>query len=130
MAQLSMQNLKTAFAQNNTKMKQWVESQISAQKTFDIQWVDVLPATDISTSTIYMLKDISSTKENNIYIEYVYKEDGGWEIIGSIDAGSINLEDYYNKEETEALIATLKETLMEAYTDDEIITMVDEVWSE
>ena len=126
MAQLSMQNLKTAFAQNNAKMKEWVAAQVSAQKTFDIQWVDALPTTDISTSTIYMLKDISSTKENNIYIEYVYKEDGGWEIIGSIDAGSVNLENYYNKEETEALI----EALMEAYTDEEIIAMVDEVWSE
>lgn len=128
MAQLNMNNLKTALAQNNTKMKEWITAQLGTGggKELGFQWVDVLPKENISTTTIYMLKDEKSTEENNIYIEYVYKEDSGWEIIGSIDAGSVDLENYYNKEETDALL----QTLMEAYTDNEIIAMVDEIWSE
>ena len=128
MAQLDMNNLKTALAQNNTKMKEWITAQLGTGggKELGFQWVDVLPKENISTATIYMLKDEKSTEVNNIYIEYVYKEDSGWEIIGSLNAGSIELENYYDKEETEALI----QTFMEAYTDDEVIAMVNGIWSE
>lgn len=126
MAQLNMNNLKTALTQNNTKMKEWVASQMSQNKALDIQWVEVLPTENISTTTIYMLKDANSTKENNIYLEHVYKEDTGWEIIGTLDAGSVDLANYYNKTEVDELL----KDLVEAYTDDEITAMVDEVWSE
>lgn len=124
---LDMDNLKTALLQNNIKMKEWVNSQIGDVKVISIEWVEVLPTENISAATIYMLKDANSTKENNIYVEYVYKEDTGWEILGTVDAGSVDLANYYNKEEVDNLLANLT---MESYTDEEITTMVDEVWSE
>lgn len=124
---LDMDNLKSALLQNNIKMKEWVNSQIGDVKVITIEWVEVLPTENISTATIYMLKDANSTKENNIYVEYVYKEDTGWEILGTVDAGSVDLANYYNKEEIDNLLANLT---MESYTDEEITAMVDEVWSE
>lgn len=124
---LDMDNLKSALLQNNIKMKEWVNSQIGDVKVITIEWVETLPTENISTATIYMLKDANSTKENNIYVEYVYKEDTGWEILGTVDAGSVDLANYYNKEEVDNLLANLT---MESYTDEEITAMVDEVWSE
>lgn len=124
---LDMDNLKTALLQNNIKMKEWVNSQIGDVKVITIEWVETLPTENISAATIYMLKDANSTKENNIYVEYVYKEDTGWEILGTVDAGSVDLANYYNKEEVDNLLANLT---MESYTDEEITAMVDEVWSE
>jgi hypothetical protein len=125
---LNMQNLKTALMQNNIKMKEWVHTQTSETKAFTIEWVETLPLEDISTSAIYMLKDVTSTAENNIYVEYVYKEGHGWEILGKVDMGevSVDLSNYYNKEEVDALI----EALMEAYTEEDITTMIGEIWSE
>jgi hypothetical protein len=39
---------------------------------------------------------------------------------------SVDLSNYYNKEEVDALI----EALMEAYTEEDITTMIGEIWSE
>lgn len=126
---LNMQNLKTALMQNNTKMKEWVQAQTDNLKAFTIEWVETLPLENISTSAIYMIKDINSTEENNVYVEYVYKEGHGWEILGKVNMGevSVDLTNYYNKEEVDALLAGIGCT---NYTEEEIIGMVDEVWSE
>lgn len=54
--------------------------------------VDYLPASDISLTTIYLLAT-SSSKENNVYDEYMYIN-GKWEQIGST---SVDLTDYATK---------------------------------
>ena len=126
---LNMQNLKTALMQNNTKMKEWVQSQGVNKNQFTIEWVETLPLEDISTTAIYMVKDVTSTEEQNIYTEYIYKEGHGWEILGKVNMGAVDvdLSNYYNKEEVDALLAGVS---FDNYTEEEIITMVDEVWSE
>jgi hypothetical protein len=121
---LSMENLQTAMIQNNTKMKEWVTAQINNVKIIGLEWVDVLPESDISTSTIYLVKSDLSTLTNNIYNEYVYKEGVGWEILGQVDTGTIDLNNYYNKAEIDELLAN------ENCTDEEILAMVSSIWNE
>lgn len=97
---LTLTNLKKAMEQNNSTLKEWINTQLANMSTFNIVWVEKLPTEDISTSTIYMLKNTESTDENNIYDEYVYNETSGWEVIGSLNTGSVDLSEYYNKTET------------------------------
>lgn len=58
----------------------------------NFQVVDVLPTTDISTSTIYLVPS-TTPGEENIYDEYIYVN-GNWEHIGST---SVDLSDYVTK---------------------------------
>lgn len=61
-----------------------------------MQVVDTLP--DVGeTDTIYLLKK-DTPGEQNLYDEYVYTETTGWEHIGDT---SVDLTDYYNKDETD-----------------------------
>lgn len=124
---LSIENLQVAMLENNTKMKAWVNDQLSKVSTFNIEWVESLPTEDISTNTIYMLKNESLTKEKNLYDEYVYNETTGWEILGQVDVGSVDMANYYNKTEVNNL---LKGITFSNYTDEEITTMVSGIWSE
>ena len=124
---LSIENLQAAMLENNTKMKAWVNDQLSKVSTFNIEWVESLPTEDISTNTIYMLKNESSTKEKNLYDEHVYNETTGWEILGQADIGSVDMANYYNKTEVDNL---LKGITFSNYTDEEITTMVSGIWSE
>lgn len=80
------------------KLKEWIEN----NNIISIEWPEELPTENISTKTIYMIKDTESTVENNIYIEYVYNENTGWEIIGKINT-SINLSNYTDQEITEII---------------------------
>lgn len=126
---LSLANLQLAMSQNNAKMKEWVTSLVGDVKTIGIKWVDALPTEGISTSTIYMVKSAASTEENNIYVEYVYKEGTGWEKFGTVDAGTTDLTGFYNKTEIDEMIANLDVTI-ENYTDEEVTAMVNGLWSE
>lgn len=58
----------------------------------NFQVVDVLPTTNISTSTIYLVPS-TTPGEENIYDEYIYVN-GNWEHIGST---SVDLSDYVTK---------------------------------
>lgn len=60
-----------------------------------MQVVDTLPQVG-DTDTIYLLKK-DTPGEQNLYDEYVYTETSGWEHIGDT---SVDLTDYYTKEET------------------------------
>ena len=102
---LSIENLVEAISKNNTKMKTWVTTQINNVKVINILWVDELPTTNISTNTIYLVKNEKNSKDtNNIYDEYIYKDDTGWEILGQVDAGSIDLSNYYTKTEIDTIL--------------------------
>lgn len=102
---LSIENLVEAISENNTKMKIWVTTQINNVKVISILWVDELPTTNISTSTIYLVKNEKNSKDtNNIYDEYIYKDDIGWEILGQVDAGSVDLSNYYTRTEINTIL--------------------------
>lgn len=97
------------IAQNTediVQIKAWME----ANEFLNIEWVDALPEENISTKTIYMLKDETATEGENLYAEYVYKKDAGWEVIGTVNVGG--------------------STDFVSCTDEEIIEMVNGIWTE
>ena len=126
---LSLANLQLALSQNNTKIKEWVTSQIGNISIFEVKWVNELPTENISTSTIYMLKSEESTEENNIYAEYVYNSETGWELFGAFESGSIDLTGYYTSAQIDEMLSNLNITI-ENYTDEEVTEMINEIWSE
>lgn len=121
---VSVENLTEAMAENNIKMKEWVNTQISNIKVIAIEWVETLPTQDISTSTIYMIRNASSTSSKNLYDEYVYKDGAGWEILGQVDVGTLNLSDYYNKKEIDDLLKNNS-----SYTDEEVYNAISVILS-
>lgn len=125
---LSLANLQLAMSENNNKIKEWVIAQGSVNKTLEIKWVNELPIEDISTSTIYMVKSAESTEENNIYAEYVYNETDGWEMLGTYEAGSVDLSEYYTSSQIDEMFSNF--ITIENYTDEEITEMVNGIWSE
>ena len=121
---VSIENLQEAMFENNIKMKEWINSQIGKFSAASIEWVEILPTKDISTTKIYMLKNTSSTKEQNIYDEYVYNEITGWEILGQVDVSNINMSDYYNKTEIDELFKNSS-----SYTDEEVQEAISAILS-
>ena len=77
-----------------------------------MQVVDTLPEVG-ETDTIYLLKK-DTPGERNLYDEYVYTETTGWEHIGDT---SVDLTDYYTKEETDEKLDKNKYTLPIASAD-------------
>lgn len=71
-----------------------------------MQVVDNLPEVG-KTDTIYLVKKEQPT-EQNLYEEYVYTETSGWEHIGDT---SVDLTDYYTKEETDEKLDGKQDTL-------------------
>lgn len=101
---LSLANLQAALSQNNTKIKEWVGTQIGNIDLFSIEWVQALPTTNISTSTIYMIKNTQTGAGENSYIEYVYNSTlSAWEILGELHA-EVDLSGYYDKTEIDNLL--------------------------
>lgn len=75
-----------------------------------MQVVDTLP--DVGeTDTIYLVKK-DNPGEQNLYDEYVYTETTGWEHIGDT---SVDLTDYYTKEETDEKIEGLYTLCIERF---------------
>lgn len=70
-----------------------VEGMISAVPKFNIAVVDSLPEAK-STSTIYLVKN-AVEQSNNLYTEYIYTVESGWEKLGE---QTIALDDYVTKE--------------------------------
>lgn len=75
-----------------------------------MQVVDTLPEIG-DTDTIYLVKK-NNPGEQNLYDEYVYTETTGWEHIGDT---SIDLTDYYTKEETDEKIEGLYTLCIERF---------------
>ena len=75
-----------------------------------MQVVDTLPDTG-ETDTIYLLKK-GIPSQQNLYDEYVYTETSGWEHIGDT---SVDLTDYYTKEETDEKIEGLYTLCIERF---------------
>lgn len=76
---------------DNYYTKDDVDGKVSAIPKFSISVVTELPATNISTTTIYLLKTGSET--NNLYTEYIYV-DSKWETLGT---QKMDMSDYLTK---------------------------------
>lgn len=97
-----------------------LEGQISAIPKFAIQVVESLPDSDISATTIYLLKT-SETETGNLYTEYIYVN-SAWESLGT---QKLDLSDYVTTTALNEAIANflvesdvqeLIDTALEAYT--------------
>lgn len=72
---------------------------IEAGSSLNMQIVESLPTTGISTTTIYMILR-EDGEVPNLYDEYIYVNNN-WELIGT---SAVDLTDYYTKSETSSLI--------------------------
>lgn len=100
----TVNNLTNYYLKSETYTKSEVASLISTLSSkLTVSIVTSLPTTDISTTTIYMLK-ASTTAANNYYDEYM-NVDGttaGWEKIGTTQT---DLSDYYTKTQADSLLS-------------------------
>lgn len=88
------------YTKSDTYTKTEVNNLISAIPTFNIAVVNSLPTTDISTTTIYLLRNTAQTG-TNIFTEYIYVN-SAWEILGSQD---VDLSGYYTSAEVDNLLS-------------------------
>lgn len=81
------------------KIQEITEQTSSGSTTpkFNIKVVDELPTTNISETTIYLLK--TGDEEDNMYSEYIYVNDD-WELLGT---QKLDLSNYYNKQEIDTM---------------------------
>lgn len=87
----TVEDLINYYTKTETYTKAEVDTLIGTISTMTMKIVNALPETDISTTTIYLIKSGATS-----YDEYIYVE-GVWAKIGSTE---INLEEYYTKDET------------------------------
>ena len=93
------------------KELQELKDMVSAIPKFSIEVVSELPKEGISTSTIYLVTN-KDPQDENLYKEYIYIEDKGWELLGT-QTSNINLSNYYTKEEVDNKNYLTKEGLEE-----------------
>lgn len=70
----------------------------STTPKFNIKVVDELPTTNISETTIYLLK--TGDEEDNMYSEYIYVNND-WELLGT---QKLDLSNYYTKQEIDTML--------------------------
>jgi hypothetical protein len=88
-----------------------LSSQISQIPKFKISIVDELPTSEISLSTIYLVKN-SDPSSNNLYAEYIYVEKDAsyeWEKLGE---QSLVIEDFATKKDVELAIAAAMQNVV------------------
>ncbi len=91
-------NIQADLANYYTKTE--TDERLSQIPKFAIEPVDTLPATNISATTVYLLK--SGEENQNLYTEYIYV-DGQWEKLGE---QSVDLTGYYTKTQVDETFAT------------------------
>lgn len=69
----------------------------STTPKFNIKVVDELPTTNISKTTIYLLR--TGDEEDNMYSEYIYVNND-WELLGT---QKLDLSNFYNKQEIDTM---------------------------
>lgn len=86
----------TSQAANKTWSAMKIKSLLNSVSTLKIKNVQSLPTQNIKTDTMYLIpQENGDDKDTYVYV------DGQWEMIGST---SVDLEDYYTKEEVDTLI--------------------------
>lgn len=96
-------NLLNYYLKTETYTREEVQAIVSTIPKFSIQVVTTLPTTDISGTTVYLLKD--SDKTSNLYTEYIYV-DNKWEILGS---QQVDLSGYAKTEDIPTQLSQLSE---------------------
>lgn len=76
----SVDDLTNYYTKSQTYTQTEINNLVSQIPKFSISVVDALPTSDISTTTIYLVKNGETT--NNLYNEYIYV-DSKWELLGS-----------------------------------------------
>lgn len=76
----TVQNLANYYLKSETYSQEEVNAKLSAIPKFAIQPVDTLPTSDISVTTVYLLK--SGEESQNLYTEYIYVNNT-WEYLGT-----------------------------------------------
>lgn len=100
----TVNNLTNYYKKSETYTQSEVDALISAIVTIDIEVVQTLPTTEISTTTIYLLPK-QTAETDDVYDEYINTTgtSAGWEHIGSTQ---VDLSNYYNKTQVDNLLAT------------------------
>jgi len=100
----TVNNLTNYYKKSETYTQSEVNALISSVVTIDIEVVQTLPTTDISTTTIYLLPKTTAGTDD-VYDEYINTTgtSAGWELIGSTQ---VDLSNYYTKTQTDNLLAT------------------------
>ena len=123
----AVDDLVNYYKKSETYTQSEVNSLISAIPKFDIKVVDTLPTTDISNSTVYLLRT-SETETGNLYTEYIYAEviagTYQWEKLGT---QTLDLSDYVTTDELNATLTgyvttTALATELAKYTDNTTLT--------
>ena len=97
------EQLEDFYKKNETYSREEVNNLVDTIPKFAIEVVTTLPTTQISTTTIYLIKT-SETETGNLYTEYIYVN-GNWEILG---IQKLDLTNYYTKQEVDGLISGLR----------------------
>ncbi len=95
----SVSDLVNYYTKTETYTKSEVNGLISAIPKFDIKVVDSKPTTDISETTIYLLRN-DKTSGENLYTEYIYNQNK-WEILGE---QTLDLSGYVTTEQLNTLL--------------------------
>lgn len=118
----TVDDLVNYYTKSETYTQTEVDNLISAIPKFAIKVVDALPTTDISATTVYLLRT-SETETGNLYTEYIYAEVSTgtyqWEELGT---QTIDLSDYVTTEDLNTTLAgyvttTALATELAKYTD-------------
>ncbi len=96
----------------------YADSLIRNISTIKLEYVTVLPTTDISENTIYILKNTDSTLKDTLNL---YNTTNGWTEIGSFD---ISMSDYIDKTTYDSDMS-LKANLSEVVNNDKIVQSLD-----
>lgn len=97
----TVNDLVNYYTKSETYTKTEVNSLISAIPKFAIEVVNALPTTDISTTTIYLLRNSEQTG-SNLFEEYIYVNNQ-WELLGSQD---IDLSNYVTTSDLNTALAS------------------------
>ena len=103
------EQLEDFYKKNETYSREEVNNLVDTIPKFAIEVVTILPTTQISITTIYLIKT-SETETGNLYTEYIYVN-GNWEILG---IQKLDLTNYYTKQEVDGLISGLRTETQEA----------------
>lgn len=96
----AVNDLLNYYKKTEVYTKTEVNTLLSNLSTLNLEVVSVLPDHDISETTIYLLPK-TTPGTDDVYDEYVYINNN-WEVIGSTAA---DLSNYYNKTQTDTLLA-------------------------
>lgn len=112
------ENLANYYLKQQTYTRDEIQGLISTVPKFAIKVVSVLPTYGISESTIYLLK--SSDTAKNLYTEYI-RVNGAWEKLGE-QTTTVDLSDYYKKEEADAKFLTEHQDISRKADRDKVYT--------